>query len=101
MTRWAHDREARGILCATVAKSRHGASNPTARSEGESSRQLNLAVAVLLNTFNLAEVAAVLSRRKVPVGAGIRVGEFRGVEDVESISVQFQRVPLGGGFSGD
>src|SRR5580658_8694409 len=45
-------------------------------SEGEPSRQLNLAVAVHLSPFNLPEVVPVTRRSKVPVGARIWVGEF-------------------------
>jgi hypothetical protein len=66
--------------------SRRGAEGRGPRSESETSGQLNLAVAVNFGSFNLSEV---LSGQ-----VGIRVCELRCVEEVERVSVQFQRVPL-------
>jgi len=52
------------------------------RLEGETRRQLNLAVAVDLSRGNLPEVPIVLMV--------FGIGEYRRVEEVESIRVQFQ-----------
>src|SRR5208337_1421247 len=63
-------------------KTAAGVVDVTQKSEGETCCQLNLAVGVRLNAFNLAEVSA--------GQVGIRIREFRGVEEVKCIPVKFQ-----------
>lgn len=65
----------------------HGTENAKAKSEGESSCQLNLTVGIDLGCTNFRKVSV--------VNTAIRVGEFRRVEEVEGVAVQFQRVLVG------
>ena len=64
-----------------------GTLSEESRSEGKASRQLDLTVGVELRSFNLTEGSVVKT--------GVRVGEFRCVEEVEGIPVQFQGVLVG------